>query len=331
MSIDELKNAIIEDIRKTCEEKNVVVAFSGGMDSTLVSVLTVEALGKERVELVNVCFGPFAYSNSISKVLEISSKIGKSVTFLDGIKAQWEIWKHGPSCNLCTKKIKFGIVGSYAGNRLILGGANKSDSWGQYGIKLSGNSYSPLFNLTKSDITQLLKSYGLEPKNLKIGENKSSKGREGCKLKHLLKMMAVPRFHGKAVALSNELLLDFLQSKNIDYSMANVKIIGPLKRNMALVNVLPHLENGEKEEFKEILRSLDVINDVYFVEKPIVLFAKVNPGIYVDDKAKYWLEKGRLQREFAAPIRMEWSVSKNNKLRTFHIVNFKEVDDFQAL
>jgi len=328
LNIEELKNSIIEDIRRTCKDRDVVIAFSGGMDSTLVAFLTIEALGKDRVDLVNVCFGPFSYSNSVAKVLEISSKLGKRVTFLKGKNMQLEIWKHGPSCNLCTKKIKFGLVGNYAQDRLILGGANKSDSWGQYGIKLSGNSYSPLFDLNKGEITELLKLYGIDSKKLKIGENRSSSGREGCKLKHLLKMLAVPKYHGKAVALSNELLLDFLQLKGVDYSMANVKIIGPLGKNIALVNVFPYLNHEDKEEFRKLLLSIDVIDDVHFVEKPLVLFAKVNPGIFIDEKARYWLEAGRLQKEFAAPIKVEWSISKNNKLRTFHIVNFQEVESF---
>lgn len=326
ISMKTLRDEIIKDIRRVCNNRKVVVAFSGGMDSTLVSILSVEALGKERVELVNVCFGPFTYSDSISKVLEISLKIGKSVRFLDGRKAQWNIWKHGPSCNLCTKKIKFGIISSYAKDKLVLGGANKSDSWGQYGIKVSDNSYSPLFNLTKREISELLRFYGFEPRKIKIGENKSSQGREGCKLKHLLKMMAVPHFHGKATAISNEVLLDFLKLKKIEYSLANVKIIGPLRKNIGLVNVFPHLDGASKAELKSLLTNIDSIDEIYFVEKPIRLFVKTNPGIYADKKSRYWLEKGRLQKEFAAPIEVKWSVSKNNKLRTFHVIQFEEVE-----
>ncbi|GAF86635.1 unnamed protein product, partial [marine sediment metagenome] len=72
---------ILEEIKKTSQRKEIVVAFSGGLDSTVVSSLAIQALGREKVKAITVSFGEYSYSKglkniqSISKALDLNSKI----------------------------------------------------------------------------------------------------------------------------------------------------------------------------------------------------------------------------------------------------------------
>jgi len=47
---DEINN-ILEEIRKASQEEEIVVAFSGGLDSTVVSALAIKALGRVTVRV----------------------------------------------------------------------------------------------------------------------------------------------------------------------------------------------------------------------------------------------------------------------------------------
>jgi uncharacterized protein len=51
-----------------------------------------------------------------------------------------------------------------------------------------------------------------------------------------------------------------------------------------------------------------------------------NPGLYGNDKSKEWVLNGRIQNEFAFPVKIEWQMSKNRRLDTFQIVDFKMED-----
>ncbi|HDK28162.1 MAG TPA: ExsB family protein, partial [Candidatus Atribacteria bacterium] len=50
---------LLEEIREVSREEKVVVAFSGGLDSTVVSALAIQALGREKVEAITVSFGEY--------------------------------------------------------------------------------------------------------------------------------------------------------------------------------------------------------------------------------------------------------------------------------
>ncbi|MCG2821434.1 MAG: asparagine synthase-related protein, partial [Candidatus Atribacteria bacterium] len=58
---DEINN-ILEEIRKVSQGEEIVVAFSGGLDSTVVSALAIQALGREKVEAITVSFEEYSYS-----------------------------------------------------------------------------------------------------------------------------------------------------------------------------------------------------------------------------------------------------------------------------
>lgn len=312
-TIAEKLNFTTAEIRKVANGEKLAVAFSGGLDSTLVAALSLEALGRDKLKLINVCFGPYAYSKSLEIVLSLADRLGLQLEFVSAHASQEKIWKHGPSCNRCTREIKLPAVRrAFAGT--IATGANQSDTWGQTGIVVKDGFYSPLRDWNKNEIKLALETLGLEVP--RIGE---SPVREGCKLKHLLKIMANPAYHGYAVTLSNEVLLDLLEG--LPHSVANVKIIGPLSKNIALVNVAPSPPQVVKARIDEALQGIDAIDEVRWVQAECVLTVAANPGLFNSDQARYWVEKGRLAPEFASPVRVEWLKSKNNRLDTFQVID----------
>ncbi len=67
---------IVDEIRAVTEGRPVVVAFSGGMDSTTVAALAKQALGSERVLLVTVNMGVYNYRRGNEIVLEMAEQLG---------------------------------------------------------------------------------------------------------------------------------------------------------------------------------------------------------------------------------------------------------------
>jgi uncharacterized protein len=316
------KNVDIESLIKTTADEiksvsnKLLVAFSGGKDSTLVALIAREALGQENVKLLNVTFGPYTYSKAIENVLSISKRLNIGLDFRSGREMQEQIWENGPSCNRCTKYAKYAALSNYK-DRIIATGSNQSDSWGKTGIKIKDNLYSPIRSWTKNDIQKALDYFGFEVP--RIGEGNI---REGCKLKHLLKIMANPSFHGYAVSTANEVLLDHIGS--MEREIANVKIIGPLSKNIALINVRPVPDISLRETISSRILSIEGIHDVKWIMQPVKLKLVVNPALYRTEHSRKWVVNGRLKPEFAFPIKVEWIESKNNKLHTFQIVECLE-------
>lgn len=309
-------NSIIDDIRSTVGDKKLYVAFSGGLDSSVVAVLSKMALGSEKVELVTTRFD-FTYPQTIEIVNKFSSDMGLKHVFVDGSEWQKRIWKSGPACNACTKGPKLQSVKHYAKDGIVATGAEFEDTWGQQGIKINDGIYSPISHLSRSKVQEIADLLGLKIE--KIGENSR---REGCILKHLLKMMTA-EFHANAVYESNVQLMNIIKASALHFSIANVKIIGPLSKNFALVNLKP-LPNSEfLEKIKKALGTIPQIEKIEMVDKSVKLKIIANPGIYNDEKARYWIENGRLKPDFAFPIFLEWKISKNNRLNTFQIVDYE--------
>src|SRR3990170_4765342 len=225
---------LVAEIRQVTGGKPIVVAFSGGLDSTTVAALAKEALGASNVLLLPANMGAYAYRRGNGIVLEMAEQLGLQQRCLLGQFAQHRVQRNGPACNRCTREIKLGMVRGISRGRLVLTGANRSDTWGQLGLKLCNGYYAPLLDLEKPQIRAIAGHLGLRVP--KIGENP---GREGCKLKHLFKPLINPDFHGRAVAEANEIVLRVLRRAGVTPELANVKIIGPLGRNIGLVNVQP--------------------------------------------------------------------------------------------
>jgi pyridinium-3,5-biscarboxylic acid mononucleotide sulfurtransferase len=313
-----LRARLIEEIRSTTAGAPVLVAFSGGLDSTVVAALARDALGPEQVLLVTVNMGPYAYVRGNEIVLEVAESLGLRQRCLLGQYKQHRVQAAGPACNRCTREIKLGMVKAVAGGRLVLTGANRSDTWGQLGLRVCNGYYAPLLDLEKPEIGALADAMGVRPP--RIGENP---GREGCKLKHLLKPLVSPEYHGQAVARANEVVLRVLREAGVAAELANVKIIGPLRRNIGLVNVRPLPPAAARERLRVELEALPELDEVHVVDGPVTLLAKANPSILNNEHARYWIEHGRLAPDFAVPITVEWQPTTNRRLRTFHIVGFR--------
>ena len=319
MSLKDLVDRIIGDIREYADDE-VYVAFSGGEDSVLTTILAVSALSREKVHLVHVHFGPYTYSRTLENVRKFASDMGLDLRIIDGRCEQERVLKYGPACNLCTRKVKLGLV-KRVSRGLILTGANSYDSWGKMGVPYIDGVFSPLFHLNKDQIRQMLAHFGVTVR--RIGE---SRYREGCKAKHLLKMLVNPEYHGKAVAASNEVLLEIVAYHDLHVELANVKIIGPLSRNVALVNVTPPLPDDIKDEVRRRISALREVDEVRMVERPLKLRIVANPGLYNDPTGRKMVETYRLAREFAAPVHVQWVKSSNRRLRTFQVVEAHEFE-----
>ena len=316
--IDNLVRTLVDDIQTVAEAKPVVVAFSGGLDSSAVAALAKQALGADGVLLVTVNMGVYNYRRGNEIVLEMAEQLGLQQKCLLGQYVQHRVQANGPACNRCTREIKLGMVKAVARGRLVLTGANRSDTWGKMGIKVCNGYYAPLLDLEKPQVRMIADALGLAVP--KIGEHP---GREGCKLKHLLKPLAAPEFHGQAVAEANEVLLTLVKEARFPAELANVKIIGPLSRNIALVNLRPAPPADLSARITEALLRLSVISEVHIVDRPLTLVAKAGPAVAGDPHARYWLQHGRLQPDFAQPIQVEWLPSSNARLHTFHVVDFR--------
>ncbi len=311
------RESIVSEIRRIgAQFPKVVVAFSGGMDSTAALFFALLALGRDKVMACTIDWGKYLPEKARSHILFLVNYFGVKHQFLPGEKDLERVAQGGPSCNLCTKKAKLTKLKNFFGGRaLIMGGANQSDSWGKRGMQFFGNTYSPLFHLEKEEIQYLADSFRIPI--LRLGENVQ---REGCLLKHLLKPLASP-YHGEAVVKSNELLWRILDKEFPHRNIANVKIIGPLRENCALINVQPLPPLSLREKIEKALLSLPQISRVTWIDQPATLTIRANPGLYNHPEARYWLERGRLQPDFAFPIRVSWLLSTNRRLRTFQVID----------
>ena len=311
-------NNILEGIEKISQGEEIVVAFSGGLDSTVVSALAIKVLGREKVEVITISFGEYSYSKGLRNIQDISRALNLKLKIVQGKKEQERVLKKGPACNKCTRIAKLGRVKKEASGRLVLTGSNQSDTWGKRGLKLCNGFYAPLLELNKEEIRKIADYFDI--KILQIGENKF---REGCKLKHLLKPLAIPHYHGQAAAEANELLLSILEQEEYDSVLANVKIVGPLNKNIGLVNVSPLPEEKLKEKIMEELGKVKTLEKIEFLDKPIKLIVKANKGQFDNRHSRYWLEKGRLQPDFSVPIEVEWLLTTNKSLSTFQVIDYE--------
>ena len=318
ISIKEKISNRLEEIKKISRGEEIVVSFSGGLDSTVVSALALQALGEERVEAITVSFGEYSYSKGLKNIQDISKNLDLKLRIVQGKEEQEKVLKKGPACNKCTRIAKLGRVKREAKGRLVLTGSNQSDTWGRKGLKLYDGFYAPLLKMTKEEIKGIANYFNL--KILRIGE---SNFREGCKLKHLLKPLANYYYHGHTVAEANEILLNILEQEKYKAHLANVKIIGPLNKNIGLINVFPLPKEKLKIRIIKELERLKNLEKIKFLDQPIKLIIKANKGQFDNQHSRYWLEKGRLQPDFSVPIKVDWLLTTNKNLATFQVIDYQ--------
>ncbi|MCD6156041.1 MAG: ExsB family protein [Candidatus Atribacteria bacterium] len=319
-SLSGLFRSLKEELKGVASSfEKAVVAFSGGADSTLALFIAICALGRDRVIACTVDWGEYLPPRARKNVELLTREFGVEQVWIDGEKDIVSVARGGPACNRCTRKAKLGRIKSHFGEKaLIIGGFNRSDSWGNRGIKFFDNTFSPLFHLDKAVILRLARFLGIPV--LRVGENEQ---REGCFLKHLLKPLASD-FQGDAVVKSNSCLLNTLEDFGFRARIANVKIIGTLRKNVALVNLLPSPPPALREVLDTRLGAIPEVDEVFWVEKPLTLVIRANPGQYNNPEALYWIERGKLQPDFVVPIGVRWLPSTNRRLNTFQVVDFEE-------
>ncbi len=311
-----LAQNLADEIRGVTGGGPVVVAYSGGLDSSVVASLAREALGPASVLLITVDLGRYAYRRGRAIVQEMAARLGLEHRWVPAQERQEVILRGGPACNRCAREVKLGLVRAAAAGRLVLTGANRSDSWGQMGLRLHDGYYSPLFDLDKPQIRELARVLGLQIP--RIGEHWA---REGCKLKHLLKPLINPDYHGRAASDANEVLLQVLEEAGFTALLANVKVIGPLRRNLGLVNVRPTPPPELAAAVLRALGGLTSLDEVRFIEGPVRLVVRAGPALSGDAAGRGWVGRGRLAPDFAHPIEVEWKPSPDGRLRTFHVLD----------
>lgn len=309
---------VINEIKDIAEGfERVVVAFSGGVDSTVALFLSICALGREKVQACTVDWEEYFPYHARENIDFLISCFHVPHLYLPGRNIIEEVVSRGPACNLCTRKAKLDNLQKNFGEKtLIIGGANQSDSWGIRGLKLIRNTYSPLFDFSKQEIFQICQIMNIPVR--RIGENSV---REGCVLKHLYKPLAA-KVHGQAVVKANQVLLQTLHQEGFKSEIANVKIVGPLQKNQALINLRPFPNPKLKSIISQRMTDFEEIDTITWVDRPLTLVIRANPGLYRNFDSRYWIENGKIQPDFVQPVSFQWMPSTNRRLRTFQVVDF---------
>jgi uncharacterized protein len=118
-------------------------------------------------------------------------------------------------------------------------------------------------------------------------------------------------------------LLNILEQEKYKPHLANVKIIGPLNKNIGLINVFPLPKEKLQIRIIKELEKLKNLEKVKFLDQPIKLIIKANKGQFDNQHSRYWLEKGRLQPDFSVPIKVDWLLTTNKNLATFQVIDYE--------
>lgn len=169
-----VKQDIIAWIRKFFAENgercNAIVGISGGIDSSVVAALCVEAIGKERVVGVKMPWGiqdDIEYSEELIDYLGIKSYTMNIGCAVAGVKGQFpdevEISKQ-TMINLPARirmATLYAISQSCSGR--VANTSNLSESYVGYDTRYgdSVGDFSPLYNLTKTEIRAIAKELGI--------------------------------------------------------------------------------------------------------------------------------------------------------------------------
>lgn len=169
-----VKNEIVEWIRNWFEENgkdcNAIVGVSGGIDSSVVTALCVEALGKDRVFGIKMPCGEqpdIEYANMLIKYLGIKSYTMNIWDAVIGIDNQFPIDIEVSKQTTINLPPRIRMAALYAIsqslNGRVINTCNMSESYVGFDTRYgdSAGDVSPLANLTKTEVITLAKEIGL--------------------------------------------------------------------------------------------------------------------------------------------------------------------------
>lgn len=173
---EKVKNDIVEWIRnwfdKNGKDCKAIIGISGGADSSVVSALCVEALGKERVLGVLMPNGEqsdIAYAEMLVKHLEIPSVIINVNQAVIAVLAEMAnkngLFPSAQTSENLPPRIRMATL--YAVSQTVHGRVantcNLSEDWVGYSTRYgdSVGDFSPLSNLTKTEVKEIGHALGL--------------------------------------------------------------------------------------------------------------------------------------------------------------------------
>lgn len=177
LSIDagQVTDKIIKFIRDEIENSGLegaVISASGGLDSSTTLVLTVKALGKERVKALTMPERDVTPKIDVSDVMQLSQSIGITCDMLDITPIVKAVASLHPNSNLdpismgnIKARIRMLLVYSYA-NRyrmMVIGSSNKTEWLTGYFTKYGDGASDllPLADLYKTQVRVLARYLGL--------------------------------------------------------------------------------------------------------------------------------------------------------------------------
>jgi uncharacterized protein len=148
---------------------SVVVAFSGGVDSTLLLKVAADTLGPEKV-LAVTGRSPSMPSADLHAVAALAAEVGAPHEFLDTCEFDREDYLANPTdrCYFCKSELytRLSALAAERGFNAVLSGAN-ADDLGDYrpGLKASGEQqvHTPLADcrITKAELREIAAELGL--------------------------------------------------------------------------------------------------------------------------------------------------------------------------
>ena len=173
MDWEKVAERICTFITERCKDKNAVVGMSGGIDSTMVAVLTRMALGKERVRgliMPNGGLGDDPNSKDaleLADMIEIDKDIINIHEFVDNFTFAIGMADKVVVGNAMAR-IRMMLLYAHANawNGLVVGTTNKSEYWTGYYTKYGdgGVDIEPIVDIYKTDLREFARYIGVDEK-----------------------------------------------------------------------------------------------------------------------------------------------------------------------